>query len=463
MFEDRKWDAVLQTAKLTIFTAIPKFASMPPLSKLSKVLLILLVLLAASEFVVRGPARFLRAADFNDFLSPYIQSKALLKGMDPYSPHVLAQLWPGGKAHQPSFVANDLDEGSLVARRGIPTAYPLSCLLLLAPLAVLPWPVAHVAWAIINVGLTLLLIWALLANARFQKTDCRAYVFVAFALALAPLQTGVATGSIAISTVALCGIALTRDQRSILTGVLFGLAICLKPQIGLPFLAYYLLRRHWRACGFAAAVVATAFMVAMTRLAMSGSPWLQNYQTDNKILLSTGILSDFTERNPIRFGLINLQVLFYAIFHHANAANASAAMISAVLFGIWIWLVLRSDSRDALLPMSALLILSLFPIYHRLYDAWILIFPLCWSLKQFAGEDRKFARAAFFLLLPFLVPGGSALEQLQANYQIPEAISQSWYWTAIVMPHQIWFLLLLSLLLLWRMAVLPLDIPAGRI
>jgi hypothetical protein len=41
---------------------------MPPLSTKSKSLLIFLMLLAASEFIVRGPVRFLRAADFNEFL-----------------------------------------------------------------------------------------------------------------------------------------------------------------------------------------------------------------------------------------------------------------------------------------------------------------------------------------------------------------------------------------------------------
>ena len=72
---------------------------MPPLSTRSKTFLALLVLLASSEFVVRGPLRFLRAADFNDFISPYIQSRALIQGMDPYSPEVLVRLWPvGGRA-----------------------------------------------------------------------------------------------------------------------------------------------------------------------------------------------------------------------------------------------------------------------------------------------------------------------------------------------------------------------------
>jgi hypothetical protein len=428
---------------------------MPPLSTSSKALLILLVLLAASEFIVRGPLRFLQATDFNDFISPYLQSRALVKGMDPYSPEVLVRLWPVKGARRPGFLARDLADGSLIAKRGVPTAYPPTCLLLLTPLAVLPWPVAHIAWAVITVGLTLGVIWSLLAMGGFERNDWRAYVFVAFALALAPLHTGFAAGSIVIGTVALCGIAIARDQRGseIFAGILFGIAVCLKPQIGLPFLAYYLLRRRWRLSGIAAGVALTTAMLAMARLAISGTPWIQNYRTDNKVLLATGILSDFTERNPIRFSLINLQVLFYAILHHAVAANVLALAISATLFGIWVLLVLRSGSLDALLPVGTVAVLSLFPVYHRLYDGFLLVFPLCWSLREFSAPGNKFARGAFLLILPFLAPGGSVLEQLQVRRQIPEAIAHSWYWRCIVMPHQIWFLLLLSLLLLWRMAV----------
>jgi hypothetical protein len=425
---------------------------MPPLSARSKSLLILLVLLALSEFVVRGPARFLRAAEFNDFISPYIQSRALVKGMDPYSPEVLLRLWPVEGARRPDFVARNLADGSLIMKRGIPTAYPLTCLLLLAPLAVLPWPVACFTWLIITVSLILGLIWSLLALGGFGYNDWRAYVFVAFSLALAPLHTGLAAGSLVISTVSLCGVALALEERGrkIITGILFGIAVCLKPQIGLPFLAYYLLRRHWRLFGIAAGVVLTTALLAMARLAISGTPWLQNYRVDNKVLLATGILSDFTERNPIRFSLINLQVLFYALLHHAVAANVLALAVSATLFGIWVWLVLRNRSLVVLLSMGTLAVLSLLPVYHRLYDAFLLIFPLCWSLKEFSGS--KAARAAFSLMLPFLVPGGSALELFQLRGQIPEGFVHSWYWTRFVMPHQIWFLLLLSLLLLWRMA-----------
>jgi hypothetical protein len=241
--------------------------------------------------------------------------------------------------------------------------------------------------------------------------------------------------------------------RTIVAGILFGIAICLKPQIGLPFLAYYLLRRSWRLSATAVGVVAAAGVLAIARLAISSTPWLENYRTDNKVLLATGILSDFTERNPIRFGLINLQVLVYAILHNATAANLVAFGVSAILFGIWVVLLLRNEPvlNDVLLAMGTLSVLSLLPVYHRLYDAFLLIIPICWSLREFSRN--KLARAAFLVMLPLLFPGGTILEQLQFQNRIPSSIAHSWYWTAIVKPHQIWFLLILSLVLLWNMAL----------
>ena len=198
-------------------------------------------------------------------------------------------------------------------------------------------------------------------------------------------------------------------------------------------------------------------MLAILRLAISATPWVQNYRMDNNVLLVTGILADFTERNPLRFGLINLQVLFYAILHSTVAATALACALSVLLFGIWLWLLLRngSSNHDALLAISSLAVLSLFPLYHRFYDAFLLIFPLCWSLREFSGPNAKSARWALLLMVPFLLPGGSVMDQLQRAGKIPDSIARSWYWICIVMPHEIWFLLLLSFVLLGEMVSKP--------
>jgi len=433
------------------------------LSPAKKTLLILFILAAALELLLRGPVRFLQASDVNDFISPYVQSKALLEGLDPYSPEVLVQLWPN-RGEFKEIISKDLAEHQLIARRGFPTAYPLTCLLLLTPLAAMPWKAAYLVWLALTLCLVACLLWSLMALCDFDKNDWRAYVFLAVALALAPLHTALAKGSIVIPAVALCGIALLEANRSrhdFLAGILFGIAVGLKPQIGLPFVAYYFFRQRWKPVLAACGIVAVTATAAMMRLAMSGAPWLQNYQNDNRVLFLTGALSDFTERNPMRFGLINLQVLFYAIGHRVRTANSFALLASAFLFALWILLLLRTKPIDAMLPISAIAVISLFPVYHRMYDAFLLIFPLAWSLKTSSSGKNKLAFGTFLLILPFLVPGGSLLEHLQFRGRIPGAVKQSWFWNDVMLPHQIWILLFLSLLLLAQMFLLPRH-TAGR-
>jgi hypothetical protein len=51
-------------------------------------------------------------------------------------------------------------------------------------------------------------------------------------------------------------------------------------------------------------------------------------------------------------------------------------------------------------------------------------------------------------MAPFLVPGAAFLQQAALNRQIPGALIHSWLWDCIVMPHETWALLLLSLVLL---------------
>src|SRR5437867_9307368 len=111
--------------------------------------------MAGAEFVLRGPVRAIRTAtQFNDFLSPYIQANAWIHGLDPYSPKTLLELWPAGVPHF-SHLANEVADGSLVAKRGIPTAYPVTSLVLIAPISLLPWDLAYSAWLTVNLALFL--------------------------------------------------------------------------------------------------------------------------------------------------------------------------------------------------------------------------------------------------------------------------------------------------------------------
>jgi type IV secretory pathway VirB2 component (pilin) len=426
--------------------------------KLVWTLILGLLLLASTEFLLRGPIRFARAIGFNDFISPYIQTNAWMKGVDPYSPRNLVALWPRDAGEFLS-LKTDLADGSLVRKRGVPTAYPPTSFVLLAPLAWLPWKVAHHLWLGISLLAFAVTVLSLVSLIDFHWREKRTYLFLALALALAPFHTGLAAGSIVIVAVGFCALAMWAAERqwNVAAGVLFGIAVGLKPQIGLPFLVYYLLRRRWRVVTASATVVAILAATAVFQLTMHHTPWIDNYRYDNRILFGSGSLGDFTETNPLRFGLVNLQVLLYTFVPDRAAANVMALVMAGVLGLLWLLLLWRSAGNkdgDEMLDLSALAVLSLLPVYHRLYDASLLIFPLAWSLRTLPGPRKELAKGTLLLILVFLVPGGSALEQLQrTSHLVP--LQHSWWWTHIVMPHQVWALLFLSVLLLVAIGTSP--------
>ena len=190
--------------------------------------------------------------------------------------------------------------------------------------------------------------------------------------------------------------------------------------------------------------------VAIFRLSIGAVPWMQSYLYDSKVLFSSGSLGDFTELNPTRFGLINLQVPVYAILGNRPLANMVASLVALTLGIVWLFLVNRgmhNGARNELLELSAIAAISLLPIYHRLYDASLLIFPVLWCIVSLTGRVKLLAKVTLALILPFLLPGGSALERFQHTGRL-SALQHSRWWMATVMPHQCWCLCFLSLVLL---------------
>lgn len=419
-------------------------------AQLARIALVILLLSVGAEFTVRGPLRFAHAANFNDFISPYIQSRAWLHGEDPYSPQNLVRLWPP-EAERFDFLSRDLADGTLVLKRGIPTAYPLSALALIAPLAVLPWHIAQPLWLAITVLSFVVTIASLLSVAKLLSLSRRALLFLALALALAPFHTALAAGSIVSVAVAASAAAIwaANRRREVLAGVLLALAVGLKPQIGLPFCLYYLIRRRWRIPAVAVGLPVMLFAFAALRCLACGTPWLQNYLYDNRILFAPGSLGDFTESNPMRFGLINLQVAAYTLLHNRNAATAAAIAVAAAASMVWLFLVYKRNERSPdLLALSALVVLSLVPIYHRFYDASLLIFPLAWTFTVSDDRFRKMARTVLLVILVvFLVPGGTVLEEMQQAGHFA-TLKNYWWWNTLVLPHESWSILLLAVLLL---------------
>lgn len=96
-----------------------------------------------------------------------------------------------------------------------------------------------------------------------------------------------------------------------------------------------------------------------------------------------------------------------------------------------------------LLLLSVLSILMLFPVYHRFYDAGVIIIPLAWALSEYFSSLQIPSKIVIGLSCIFLIPGSTILIVLNNNGFISDELSKSLIWNIIIMPHQIWALILI--------------------
>jgi len=392
----------------------------------------------------------MRVLGFNDFLSPYIQAKAWAQGRDPYSAQSLVSLWPPDNS-RPLWVDTDAARGVLELKRGMPTPYPVSSLVVLSPFCLLSWSVAVVLWVVIIISAVVLAPFALISLCGCTATDVRAQLFLAAVFALAPLHTGLGTANPAMLAIGLTAgtVWAVRSGRDKTAGVLLGIALCLKPTVAGGLLLYYLIRQ-WKVAGIAGASFVLISAAGIVRLVLAGVPWLASYSENTRKIFASGSLADFTRADAVRFNLVNAQVLFYNLLKEASAANLLAEVLGAALLASWLWLCWRRRDSSGLLDISAIAVVSLIPVYHRFYDAALLIFPLAWSLLL--GIRRSTSVLILVAIVPFFAPGPTLLSQLARAGRIPPGITHGWWWDAIVLPHQMWSLIFLAFLLLYCMS-----------
>jgi hypothetical protein len=419
-----------------------------------RIILWILLLLAASEFVLRGPVRYFGwIAEWNDLSQNYTASRLWLQGQNPSDPANFVALWKQ-------------QVGSRLELTDIRThlAPPLGGLVVMAPIAAFPWKVAKILWVIVLLASFAATVWALLLIGGFRGNDVSTLAFVAACLALAPFQTGIASGNQTILVIGLCAGAIwcASLRRDMAAGVLFGLACSLKPQIGAFLVLYYLVRRRWQLFGTAVSTTLGLILIAALYLRLRGVSWLQDYLHNARGFVAANHIDDFSSANSARFNLINLQVPLFSITGRSSSANLLALAIGGCLVCAWLYWAVRGNRHPTgLLSLGAISVIALLPVYHRFYDAALLVVPICWCMTHLSGICKAIARTVLLLLIPFLIPGPALLQQLALRGHWPDAATNSWWWNCIVMPHQTWALLLLCLVLLYGMK-LELSSPRSQ-
>lgn len=360
-------------------------------------------------------------AEFNDFSTPYVSARLWLHGSDPYSHNLFKPEWisAGGVP----FVTR----GSSTTTR---PAYPPPTLPVLLPFALLPWQLARIAFAALATVLYGVILWRL----RSAPT-----ITLAIILAMSAVGTAIGGGNIAILAIELAVLSSLCSSRTS-AGLLLGLSICLKPQLAIWLVLYYILTRQWKVSGAAIGVVASSAAVAYFRLPPT---WFASYTENLSHFFAIGGVNDFTSGNPSRFELLNLQVVAYSATHDYAFSNVIAWTVTGTLLALWTVWCLRRDR--GLLAMGTVTAVGLLPVYQRFYNLPIVLLIMVWAIQN----NHLWLQRLFTL---FIVPWTAIIARLSNDRWMTGPIyAQNWLAQLVVLPWTTWFLIGLVVFGLWQM------------
>jgi hypothetical protein len=331
-----------------------------------------------------------------DFKVVYYPARCLLQHFDPYQEAQVMQVYraEGGEN------ASEGDKERKIATRYIylPTAFFFT-----VPFALLPWTAAQLLWMTLTLG-SLILAAFLMWNLAATSSPILAGLLLGFFLANSEVL--VVTGNPAAIAVGFCVVAVWcfLQERFLWAGILlFAVSLALKPHVtGLVWL-YFLLaggvyRRRALQTLMAFLVLALPVVVWTWRVAPH---WMTELSSNLAAFSVPGGVNDPGIHSAGSHGLagfINLQTVFSYFKDDPRFYNFASYLLFGLLLLLWIVVTLRSrpSPRSAWLALAAIAPLSMLPVYHRAYDAKLLLLmvPACFLLWAEGGRTGRIALGA---------------------------------------------------------------------
>ena len=290
-----------------------------------------------------------------DFIDPWSASWLTLHGA-PSAVYDVARLWT---------VERTAVSDPAVGFAGF--HYPPVYLLIILPLALLPYAWSLIVWTTATFAAYLATMW------KIDPERDSLWLAIAFPGALVNLTNG----QNGFLTLALLGGALiTLEQRPILAGVMFGL-MSYKPQYGLLVPIFLIATGRWRS--IAAASVTVVILAALSFAMFGGQTWQAFFASiafTRHVVLEQG--GSGFEKLQSAFAAARLWGFSVAT---AYASQAAVSLIAAIV-AIWIW---RRTSNFKLHAAALATSVLLTTPYMMDYDLVILALPIAWL----AAEGRR--------------------------------------------------------------------------
>jgi hypothetical protein len=331
-----------------------------------------------------------------DFRIVYLASRCLIEHRDPYSETEFLHVFQEDGGTVPS----DPVERHKFQDAAMAVVYLPTALLLLAPFAALGWGTAQVLWTILTIGLftfACCLVWSVAADSSPPVATC----LLAFMLANA--EVVFAFGNAAGVAVSLCAIAVWCfiTGRFALAGVIcLAASLAIKPHDSAAVWLYLLIvggtyrKRALQVliivCGLGVLAVVWTYQVA--------PHWVQEMRSNLELVSARGGVADpgpSGTSNGTGGMIISLQSVASVFGNHPRFYNPVSWIICAPLFIAWLMRTLRAGTSHVQmwLALAALVPLSMLPVYHRPYDAKLLLLavPACAAIWAQGGARRWLA------------------------------------------------------------------------
>ena len=330
-----------------------------------------------------------------DFRAVYYPARCLIQHCDPYNESEVLRVYQAEGAYR---LLDTAKERLMATRYGyLPTSFSFT-----VPFAMLPWGPAHILWMTLTAGSLILasfLIWSIGANSAPLISGCLIGFFLANSEVLV-IQGMCAGIVVSLSVVAVwCFIR----ERFVLAGIVcLAVSLAIKPQdSGLIWLYFLLAGGAYRKRALQTMAVMIAISLPAILWVGQVSPhWIQELHSNILAFSAHGGINDPGPASLGAHGLamvVNLQAVMSVFRDDPRFYNPASYLVCAPLLFLWAFVTLLTcpAPRRAWLGLAAIAALSMLPVYHRQYDAKLLLLtvPACAILWAEGGRIGRLALA----------------------------------------------------------------------
>jgi hypothetical protein len=277
------------------------------------------------------------------------------------------------------------------------------------PFALLPWGPAHILWQALIVASYLLasfLVWDLAA----QCAPVASGALICFLLVNSELL--LVTANAAGIVVSLCAVAawcFLRDRFAPAGVLCLAVALLVKPQdAGLVWLYFLLAGGVQRKRALLTLLLTAALSLPAVLWVSHAVPqWAQEWHANMVTAEARGGTSDPGPSSQAGHGLamvISLQSVISVFRDNPHFYNPASYLVCAPLLIAWAFITLRTRATPARawLALASIAALTMLPVYHRQYDARLLLLtvPACvmlWAEGGLIGWLALLVNAAGFV------------------------------------------------------------------